>query len=415
MITKFTVQGFKSLADFEIELGQVNVFIGANGSGKTNILEALGVLSAAARGIVDDEALQRRGVRLSAPGRYVTRLQSADAPADVALSAEWGEDSGRSGYSVRLCPPDATQNQAGNLWLYKGEGVCKGEEVWDSPPAKRDEAAATQGRLTDPLAGWVFGRLGQDWMPPEIEQLLLRLPAYAVYAPTTPVLRGTTSETQPRDAVGLSGGGLETGVIGLLSGRTGGAAVDGGALQRRALAEAESLLDWVDRVGVDQRKPSLLSPAVSSGAFVLYLEDRYVAEEWRRFAAYEASEGALYAMFAAVMAAHPTSPWIFGIDDFDHALHPRLARALIARFCEWIVDGPYGRQVLLTSHNPLLLDGLNLQDDRVRLFAVDRTSRGRTVARRIEVDERLLERAEDGWTLSRLWATGELGGVPDVW
>jgi hypothetical protein len=36
------------------------------------------------------------------------------------------------------------------------------------------------------------------------------------------------------------------------------------------------------------------------------------------------------------------------------------------------------------------------------------------MAHRVEVDERLLARAKEGWTLSRLWVMGEIGGVPPV-
>jgi AAA15 family ATPase/GTPase len=50
MIRKIEISAFKSIAAQEIELGQLNVFVGANGSGKSNILEAIGVLSAAAFG-----------------------------------------------------------------------------------------------------------------------------------------------------------------------------------------------------------------------------------------------------------------------------------------------------------------------------------------------------------------------------
>jgi predicted ATPase len=63
MITRFSVESFKSLEKVEVELGSVNVFVGANGSGKSNLLEAIGVLGAAAFGRVDDESLLRRGVR----------------------------------------------------------------------------------------------------------------------------------------------------------------------------------------------------------------------------------------------------------------------------------------------------------------------------------------------------------------
>ena len=47
MLNTIKVEAFKSLEKVEINLGRVNVFIGANGSGKSNLLEAIGVLSAA--------------------------------------------------------------------------------------------------------------------------------------------------------------------------------------------------------------------------------------------------------------------------------------------------------------------------------------------------------------------------------
>ena len=42
MIENFSVRTFKSLEDVTVGLGLVNVFIGANGSGKSNLLEAAG-------------------------------------------------------------------------------------------------------------------------------------------------------------------------------------------------------------------------------------------------------------------------------------------------------------------------------------------------------------------------------------
>jgi AAA15 family ATPase/GTPase len=63
MITKIRIESFKSIENAAIELGNLNVFIGANGSGKSNLLEAIGVLSAAADGKVTDQTLLQRGVR----------------------------------------------------------------------------------------------------------------------------------------------------------------------------------------------------------------------------------------------------------------------------------------------------------------------------------------------------------------
>ena len=82
--------------------------------------------------------------------------------------------------------------------------------------------------------------------------------------------------------------------------------------------------------------------------------------------------------------------------------------------CDWYTTGAPGRQILLTTHNPLVLDGLPLQDDRIRLFTVSRTETGRTSVRRIEVTPGMMKKAQEGWSLSRLWVMGHLGGVPDV-
>ena len=129
---------------------------------------------------------------------------------------------------------------------------------------------------------------------------------------------------------------------------------------------------------------------------------------------YDVSEGALYALFLAVIAGHPSSPALCAVDNADHGLNPRLARSLFERLCQWYLNADKPRQILLTTHNPLVLDGLPLQDDRVRLFTVSRTDSGRTSVRRVVVDESMLEKAERGWSLSRLWVMGHLGGVPDV-
>ena len=70
MITKLRFRWFKSIEDVEFEPGRVNVLIGANGSGKSNLLEALGVLSTAVSGRVDDAGLLYRGVRPGVPALY---------------------------------------------------------------------------------------------------------------------------------------------------------------------------------------------------------------------------------------------------------------------------------------------------------------------------------------------------------
>ena len=118
--------------------------------------------------------------------------------------------------------------------------------------------------------------------------------------------------------------------------------------------------------------------------------------------------------FSQSLRGHEASPRLCAVDNADHGLNPRLARSLMERLCKWYLDAANPRQILLTTHNPLVLDGLPLQDDRVRLFTVSRTNTGRTSIRRVNLDDSLMSRAEQGWSLSRLWVMGHLGGVPDV-
>src|ERR1035438_599631 len=79
MISKISVAAFKSLEKLEIELGQVNVFVGANGSGKSNLLEAIGVLSTAADGKVTDQTLLQHGVRPGVPQLYKSSFRGQQA------------------------------------------------------------------------------------------------------------------------------------------------------------------------------------------------------------------------------------------------------------------------------------------------------------------------------------------------
>ena len=68
MIKTISIENYKSVLNLNLELGWINVFIGANGSGKSNILEAIAMVSTQEEiGRVNIESLIGKGVRVAKP------------------------------------------------------------------------------------------------------------------------------------------------------------------------------------------------------------------------------------------------------------------------------------------------------------------------------------------------------------
>ena len=399
-INKLGIHFFKSIVELEIELGLVNVLIGANGSGKSNVLEALGVLSAASSGRVDDESLQRRGVRPGVPRLYKSAFGQRISP-HISFDASSHEAS----YSVSLNNPLENPRPS---WLFKTEDLrSKGISIASRSPrvAKNIE----QG-----IAALKIAELEKS--EPAV-QLMDMLRDYAIYTPSTLILRGLIPDPQSRDPVGLAGGRLAEAVRQLIS------LTNGNALAKRqhggflddALEELLELIDWIKDFGVTGSAEAILSSSVPRPKLVLLFRDRYMREGKNTLTANDASEGALYVLFCAVLALLPTAPKCIALDNLDQALNPRLTQKLVSLLCKWITENPSPRQLLFTAHNPAVLDGLPLYDERVKLFAVDRNSEGHTVMNQVVITDELRRLSEErGWPLSRLWVMGHLGGVPNV-
>jgi len=392
MIDRIEIHAFKSIQEASLELGAFNVFVGANGSGKSNILEAIGVLGAAAAGRVNDESLLYRGVRPGLPDLYKTSFRGHKSRNAI----RFGAYSGTSSYEVELYNPS---NQSPS-WSYKTEKwLSAGKRIVGRSPASSEISALDSNRGLAALEEVkMAGTAGSH--------LLSALQQFSIYTPNTLKLRGIETDLQSRAPVGLAGGRL----------------AEASEELRRLARKDEALddviegilelVDWVENFGARAGSDVPLSPSIPRQAQVLYFRDRYMAEGRNILSAYDASEGALYVLFAAILAVHPDSPKFLAIDNFDATLNPRLVRSLSSKMVEWVLD--CDRQLLMTCHNPLVLDGLPLQDERVRLFAVDRSYGGMTVIRRVVVDEALMAKAKEGWPLSRLWILGHLGGVPNV-
>jgi len=177
-IQQLNINGFKSIHAETIELGRVNCFIGANGVGKSNVLEAIGVLGAAANGVVDDEALLRRGVRAGLPRLFKSSFASERTPAHIGVGVASAQG---AAYRVSLLNPLESPEPA---WTYKTEVLTDGSEeiVSDGVRNKKN---------LNPQAGLAALRLVDVEPTNPAAQLMQALQQYAIYCPNTPTLRGT--------------------------------------------------------------------------------------------------------------------------------------------------------------------------------------------------------------------------------
>jgi len=392
LVNKLVIHSFKSVVEQEILLGCVNVFIGANGSGKSNVLEAIGVLSAAASGRVDDESLKHRGVRPGLPRLYKSAFDQRISP-HIFFEA----DTEQASYAVSLNNPLEKPRPA---WSFKTEDLksggariaSRGIKTVKNPDQGLAALKVVELEESDPAVG-----------------LMDLLRNYAIYTPNTLMLRGLTSDPQTREPVGLSGGRLAEAVRDLKTLANDNEFID------EAVDEIREMIDWVEDFDTTSMADAILSSSVSRPKQVLKFRDRYMRKGKNVLTAHDASEGALYVLFCAALALLPKAPKLAAVDNLDQALNPRLTQRLVRSLCRWIIDNPIPRQLLFTAHNPTVLDGLPLQDDRVRLFVVDRNSAGHTIIQRVEITpERRKLHEEKGWPLSRLWIMGHLGGVPNV-
>jgi hypothetical protein len=228
-----------------------------------------------------------------------------------------------------------------------------------------------------------------------------QLELYGIFCPSTPQLRGFADDLT-REPVGLGGSRLSQSIDEMMKG-------DPDFLGPFDLQDVYELIDWADSLQTESGGGS--NPSLAGGPIQLRIGDRFMGETHKSVSLLEASEGALYVLFMLALVGHPQSPKFFAVDNFDQALHPRLARALTRLVSEQILDDG-SRQMLATTHNPLVLDGLDILDDRIRLFTVDRDSSGASQISRVQVTPELMAQAEEGFSLSRLWTMGRLGGVP---
>jgi len=381
MIRKVQVKNYKSVLDLELDLGRLTVLIGANGSGKSNILEAIALASAASQSKLDNEFLISRGVRVTANHFMLSAFDKKDNSEneDVAFSknsrkksvdgiaiSAFGEDGVE--YDCKL-HPDETSSYPKWKWrpsLGFAEYIATAKDV-------------NLPQITfDSLDNWLKEKAGA-------------LPGFLIYAPENSALRTFQAEGQILP-LGIRGEGLFAHLKALNS--------DAHRDRLVKIKEQLMLIDWF--AGFDI--PENLSPGERS----IRIRDRFLPDG-ALFDQRSANEGFLFLLFYLTLFISPETPAFFSIDNVDASLNPKLCVALMQQLAKLARE--HDKQVIFTTHNPAVLDGLDLHDDEQRLLVVDRNLSGHTQVRRVEPPKPIEGRPPV--SLSHAFLRGYIGGLPD--
>lgn len=321
MLEKLSVKTFKSLEDVTVELGLVNVFVGANGSGKSNLLEALGVLSAAAYGRVDDETLLSRGVRPGVPALYKSAFPARPGTR-IPPHLSFGASNTDASYDVTLHNPLRDPLPE---WRFKSES-------WSGPTGRLVGRSPASGQNLNPQRGMAALK-AVDVSGGATLELLESLQGYVIFSPTLAVLRGA-SDPHPKQPLGLFGGNLDRSLMGLIM------RCKHDEHSEIIYNDLLEIVEWAEKIDVVQALPS----SVLASNLVIRFHDRFMRKRANFVTANDAPEGALYALFHAVLASQYQSPMLCAVDNADHGLNPRMARSLIERLCRWYLEANEPRQ-----------------------------------------------------------------------
>jgi predicted ATPase len=391
IITQVSIKGFKSIWDQTLDLGQLNVFIGTNGAGKSNFLEAIAMLSASAEGGIDYERLARRGARLSSPEIFRSAFKKKERKTAFELKVNFDNFA----YDAHI---HSVKNFA-----YLSESFKKNNKKLSG----RSNRGAT-------LFGDSINKLESDKsiinlmqnFEGEYTNIIEDLRKFAIYAPSTPILRGVAEDKSYKEPLGIYGGRLAYALAEMARDNK----------TRNELQRFFKLFDWFQKIGTSsQIKEELVSEHISMGRNVVTYIDKYMKTNFNELYAYDVSEGALYVLFVLALLLHKESPNIFALDNVDNTLNPGLVTNLMKQIAEILGEKPE-KQVFLTTHNPTTLDAIDLFNNKHRLFVVSRSEQGQTEFKRIEppkgMTKEIWEKTHYGLKLSEIWLSGAIGGLP---
>lgn len=397
MIRQIEIDNFKSIEHLKVELGsRINVIIGANGSGKTNILEAIAFGAAASSNKLDYEFLGNR-IRVTSP--EFMRNAFTDSKNRV-IAINFKTKSQELSFSLINEKNDYRRwidlNREQKKFVLNS-GLIK--LLTDKEFVKEVELETDEKQIIETLNELFLKdkdseRKIRDFVPLLTDQMIEKefsnkfLSEFLIYTPELSYLRKFEEPAQIVP-IGIKGEGLFYELKKLLSNKR-------KSKQIKDIKENLHLLDWFEDFDIPAN--------LVSNEYKISIKDRFISS-FNFFDQRSSNEGFLFLLFYLFLFTGETTPKFFAIDNIETGFNPKLCTQLLVKLNE--LSKNYNKQVIITTHNPAVLDGIDLKDDSQRLFIALRNKNGKTYLDRIK------EKPKPNVKLSELWMKGYIGGLPD--
>lgn len=415
MIKSVKIENYKSIQELEVDVGRFNVIIGENGAGKSNFLEALVLFGAAEADKLDNEFLVSRGVRACAPTKMVSLFDvTKTSPIHIYIGQRDGENVHQ--YSLELTN-SVYPSLVKSYHLQKKTSPSEIDKAQLLDTIKRlvaeiDTLASNQAEAVNIfIADGVGMKASSDEkifaltnMPflnekPSLQILLdtiekdLRIrktiEKFIIYSPENTALRNFYREGQI-EPLGINGEGL----LKLLK-----VMQESEAAAFQDVLTCLELFDWFETIDVPKD--------LSSMEDKVSIKDKYLTTI---FDQRSANEGFLFVLFYAALFCSKYTPKIFAIDNIDASFNPKLCTVLIKKLVE--LAKKYDKQVFVTTHNPAILDGVDLGDEEQKLFVASRNKQGHTRFKTLTLADKPKSSTGEPIRLSEAFLRGYLGGLP---
>lgn len=409
MIRELQIKNYKSLHELTLDVGRFNVFIGENGCGKSNLLEAIALAAAAAAHKLDNEFLVSRGIRVTEP--QLMRSAFSDESQQKPIHIGVGFDNSNEIQKYTLI----NDNRAYSKWVKLEVTLIELIRMWNK--VKEIEEGLSENRVDnkqhlpaikeaysalDEIKKDVLGLATENYFEnneEEAENYLSRfenaensedeLKSFIIYSPENSALRNFQKEGQI-EPLGINGEGLLK-LLKVIQNKS--------PEQLQEIHESLQLFDWYAALEI----PKVLSSSEDK----VTITDRYLTQA---FDQRSANEGFLFVLFYIALMVSDDTPKIFAIDNIDTSFNPKLCTKLIKELVR--LAKKYDKQVFVTTHNPAILDGIDLGDDEQRLLVVSRNKQGYTRFKRITLKDKPRSSTNEELKLSEAFLRGYLGGLP---